>query len=135
MKIGVFSTFMSPIATADMVKDFGRAAEDIGLDSIWLGEHVVLFNEMEFPYPGSADGRIPVPDGGGLLDTVATFGMLAAVTDGLNRLFSNNIRPLRVIRDLGMAAVNVLPPLKKFFMRHAMGVLGDVPRLVRGEAL
>jgi probable F420-dependent oxidoreductase len=80
MKIGVFSTFMSPIATAEMVMDFGRRAEDVGLDSIWLGEHVVLFNEMEFPYPGSPDGRIPVPEGGGLLDPVATFGMLAAVT-------------------------------------------------------
>ena len=80
MKIGVFSTFMSPISTGEMVMDFGRKAEAAGLDSIWLGEHVVLFNEMEFPYPGSPDGRIPVPEGGGLLDTVATFGMLAAVT-------------------------------------------------------
>jgi probable F420-dependent oxidoreductase len=45
-----------------------------------MGEHVVLFDEMEFPYPGSRDGRIPVPEGGGLLDTVATFGFLASAT-------------------------------------------------------
>ena len=83
MKIGVFSTFMSPQADAEMVMDFGRKAELVGLDSIWLGEHVVLFDEMEFPYPGSADGKIPVPEGGGLLDTVATFGMLAAVTQNV----------------------------------------------------
>jgi probable F420-dependent oxidoreductase len=63
-----------------MIADFGRRAEKIGLDSIWLGEHVVLFDEMEFPYPGSRDGRIPVPPGGGLLDTVATFGFLASAT-------------------------------------------------------
>ena len=50
MKIGVFATFMSPIANTQMIMDFGRRAEDIGLDSVWLGEHVVLFNEMEFPY-------------------------------------------------------------------------------------
>ncbi len=80
MKVGVFSTFMSPIATPEMILDFGRRAEETGLDSIWLGEHVVLFDEMEFPYPGSKDGKIPVPDGGGLLDTVATFGLLAGVT-------------------------------------------------------
>ena len=58
MKIGVFATFMSPIANTQMIMDFGRRAEDIGLDSVWLGEHVVLFNEMEFPYPGSPDGKI-----------------------------------------------------------------------------
>jgi len=80
MKIGVFATFMSPIATPEMIADFGSRAEKIGLDSIWLGEHVVLFDEMEFPYPGSRDGRIPVPPGGGLLDTVATFGFLASAT-------------------------------------------------------
>ena len=38
MKIGVFSTFMSPLATPGMIRDFGRRAEDIGLESIWMGE-------------------------------------------------------------------------------------------------
>tara|TARA_B100001250_G_scaffold179159_1_gene154020 strand:- start:901 stop:1770 length:870 start_codon:yes stop_codon:yes gene_type:complete len=83
MKIGVFATFMSPIANTQMIMDFGRRAEEIGLDSVWLGEHVVLFNQMEFPYPGSSDGKIPVPEGGGLLETVATFGVLAAATTKL----------------------------------------------------
>jgi 2-octaprenyl-6-methoxyphenol hydroxylase len=61
--------------------------------------------------------------------------LLAAVTDGLNRLFSNEIPPLRLARDLGLAAVNRLPPLKRLLMRHAMGTLGDRPRLARGERL
>ena len=61
--------------------------------------------------------------------------LLAAMTDGLNRLFSNDVAPLRLARDLGLAAVNRLPPLKRLLMRHAMGVTGDLPRLVRGEAL
>ncbi len=60
---------------------------------------------------------------------------MAAATDGLNRLFSNDIGPLRVARDLGLAAVNRLPPVKRFFMRHAMGVVGDLPRLVKGEPI
>ena len=81
MKIGVFATFMSPLATPDRIADFARKAEAAGLDSIWMGEHVVLFDEMEFPYPGSRDGKIPVPEGGGMLDTVATFGFLAAATE------------------------------------------------------
>ncbi len=80
MKIGIFSTFMSPLATPAMIRDFGRRAEDTGLDSIWMGEHVVLFDRNTFPYPSSKDGRIPVPEGGGMLDVVATFGFLAAAT-------------------------------------------------------
>ncbi len=60
---------------------------------------------------------------------------LAAVTDGLNRLFSNTIPPLRLVRDLGLAAINRAPPLKRLLMRHAMGILGDRPRLARGERL
>ena len=61
--------------------------------------------------------------------------VLMVATDGLNRLFSNDIGPLRLARDAGLAAVNRLPPLKRFFMRHAMGLVGDVPRLMRGQAL
>ena len=64
-------------------------------------------------------------------DTMA----LIVATDSLNRLFSNDLPPVRLLRDLGLAAVNRLPPLKRFFMRHAMGLVGDLPRLVKGEAL
>jgi 2-octaprenyl-6-methoxyphenol hydroxylase len=60
---------------------------------------------------------------------------LTTVTDGLNRLFANDFPPLKLVRDLGLAAVNNAPGLKRFFMRHAMGVTGDLPRLVKGERL
>jgi 2-octaprenyl-6-methoxyphenol hydroxylase len=61
--------------------------------------------------------------------------VLMAVTDGMNRLFSNDIAPVRLVRDLGLAAVNRVPPLKRLLMRHAMGMIGDLPRLARGERL
>jgi 2-octaprenyl-6-methoxyphenol hydroxylase len=61
--------------------------------------------------------------------------MLVGVTDALNRLFSNDVPPVRLARDLGLGLVDRVPPLKRVFMRHAMGMLGDLPRLVRGEAL
>jgi probable F420-dependent oxidoreductase len=80
MKIGVFATFMSPLATPKMIRDFGRRAEGMGLESIWMGEHVALFEKNTYGYPGSKDGRIPVPEGGGMLDVTATFGFLAAAT-------------------------------------------------------
>ncbi len=62
------------------------------------------------------------------------FTMVAA-TDLLNRLFSNDIKPLRLLRDIGLAGVNRTPPLRRFFVRHAMGMVGDLPRLIRGERL
>src|SRR4030095_12481917 len=77
MKVGVFATFMSPQATPKMIKDFGKRAENAGLESIWMGEHVALFDKNTYGYPGSKDGRIPVPQGGGMLDVTATFGFLA----------------------------------------------------------
>jgi 2-octaprenyl-6-methoxyphenol hydroxylase len=61
--------------------------------------------------------------------------LLAGVTDGLNRLFSNTIPPIKLVRDLGLAAVNRLPPLKRLLMMHAMGTLGERPRLACGERL
>jgi len=65
------------------------------------------------------------------VDTVG----LSAVTDGLLRLFSNDIGPLKLARDIGLAAVDRIAPLKRVFMRDAMGTLGTLPRLMRGEAL
>jgi 2-octaprenyl-6-methoxyphenol hydroxylase len=61
--------------------------------------------------------------------------LMLAMTDGLNRLFSNNIGPLRLARDIGLALVNKSPPLKKIFMRHAMGLVGNLPRLMRNLPL
>ena len=60
--------------------------------------------------------------------------MLAAATDGLNRLFSNNIAPLRIVRDVGLGIVDAIGPLRRLFMRHAGGDVGTLPRLLRGEA-
>jgi len=53
---------------------------------------------------------------------------MLAITDGLDRLFSNNSRLLRIARDIGLAAVNRTPPLKRVFMRRAMGI-GVLPGL------
>jgi 2-octaprenyl-6-methoxyphenol hydroxylase len=51
----------------------------------------------------------------------ANLAMLAA-TDALDRLFSTDNPLLRTARDIGIAAVHRLPPLKRAFMRVAMGV-------------
>ena len=93
---------------AEIVVDAARLGLDIGSAGV-LGR-----------YPGAR--RVDV----------LTMGL---VTDGLNQLFANDIAPIRGIRDLGLAAVERAPALKRLFMRHAMGLVGDLPRLVRGEPL
>ncbi|HTJ64433.1 MAG TPA: UbiH/UbiF/VisC/COQ6 family ubiquinone biosynthesis hydroxylase [Alphaproteobacteria bacterium] len=57
----------------------------------------------------------------------------SAATDILDRLFSNDIPPIRAARRIGLGAVNRVPPLRRFFMRRAMGAAGALSRLGRGE--
>jgi 2-octaprenyl-6-methoxyphenol hydroxylase len=64
-------------------------------------------------------------------DTMA----MGVATDGLNRLFSNRSDVLRLARDLGLGLVDRLPALKQLFIREAAGLLGEVPKLLKGEAL
>ncbi|WP_370156021.1 UbiH/UbiF/VisC/COQ6 family ubiquinone biosynthesis hydroxylase [Ferrovibrio sp.] len=59
--------------------------------------------------------------------------VVSAIMDGLTRLFSTTAAPVRIARDLGLGLVDRIRPLKKVFMRHAMGDLGSLPRLLRGE--
>jgi 2-octaprenyl-6-methoxyphenol hydroxylase len=60
---------------------------------------------------------------------------MGVATDGLNRLFSNRSDALRLVRDVGLGLVDRVPALKGLFIREAAGLTGDVPKLLRGEAL
>jgi 2-octaprenyl-6-methoxyphenol hydroxylase len=64
-------------------------------------------------------------------DTMA----MGFATDGLNRLFSNRSDVLRLARDVGLGLVDRLPGLKRLFIREAAGLVGEVPKLLRGELL
>jgi len=58
--------------------------------------------------------------------------VMAAGTDGVNRLFSNDNPVLRGVRDLGLGLVGALPALRRGCIRQAAGLSGDLPRLMRG---
>ncbi len=64
-------------------------------------------------------------------DTMA----MGLATDGLNRLFSNRSDVLRLVRDVGLGLVDRVPNLKRLFIREAAGLVGEVPKLLRGELL
>jgi probable F420-dependent oxidoreductase len=80
MRIGIFAPLASPIATASYVRALAEGAEQRNFHSIWLGEHVVLFDDYSSRYPYSPDGRIPAGGENGLLDPLAALGFLAAAT-------------------------------------------------------
>jgi probable F420-dependent oxidoreductase len=80
MRIGIFAPLTNPHHTPDYVAALGTGAEERGFHSLWLGEHVVLFDDYASQYPYAEDGRIPVGGDRGLLDPVAGLGFLAAVT-------------------------------------------------------
>ncbi|MBN2907478.1 MAG: FAD-dependent monooxygenase [Rhodobacteraceae bacterium] len=61
--------------------------------------------------------------------------VLAAGTDAINKLFSNDNPLLRLGRDLGMGAVNAVPALRRRFIREAAGLTGELPRLMTGQPL
>jgi 2-octaprenyl-6-methoxyphenol hydroxylase len=58
--------------------------------------------------------------------------LMAAVTDSMNRLFSNDVAPVRALRDLGLGLVDRLPPLKDFMIARAAGIERSGPKLLRG---
>jgi 2-octaprenyl-6-methoxyphenol hydroxylase len=64
-------------------------------------------------------------------DTVRT----GITTDVLNRMFSNDIAPLRFIRDVGLGLVDRMPRLKDFFIQQASGIVPGAPKLLKGEAI
>jgi len=64
-------------------------------------------------------------------DTMA----MGVATNSLNFLFSNRSTLLRTVRDIGLGIVDRAPPLKELFIRQAAGLTGEMPRLLKGEAL
>lgn len=81
MKLGIFPPLSAPIATPGYITTVAKAAEDLGFNSIWAPEHVVLFEEhAQSRYPYSADGQIGVPPNAGILDPFEVLTFIAGAT-------------------------------------------------------
>jgi probable F420-dependent oxidoreductase len=80
VRVGLFLPSVSPIATPEFLAAYGEAAEQAGFDSIWIGEHVVFFDDYASSYPYSDDGRLMLPPDNGMLELFSTLSFLASVT-------------------------------------------------------
>lgn len=81
MDIGIMPPMGTPIGTPAYMRKVAAAAEELGFHSLWVPEHVVLFDEYQSRYPYSGDGKIGVAPGRGIIDPFAALAFAAAVTD------------------------------------------------------
>lgn len=80
MRVGLFTIFTAPSTTPDVMRAFATQGDIRGFHSIWLAEHVVLFDQFKSKYPYSPDGTLVIPTDQGVLEPFTSMGYLAAIT-------------------------------------------------------
>jgi len=84
MKFGMMMPTFGPMATGPGVLDaqltIAQKAEDLGFDSLWVPDHVVIPTTITSRYPYNESGKFPVPPDTGLLEPIAMLGFLTGVT-------------------------------------------------------
>ena len=80
MKFGLFSLGIGTGARPGVIAKTAEAAERVGVATLWVGEHVVLFDRQDSKYPYSPGGEFPLPGGADWLDPFITLTFAAAVT-------------------------------------------------------
>ena len=78
MKVGLFAPLANPWATPEYLATLTAAAEERGFHSIWVAEHIVLFDEYASQYPYAADGRIPAGGENGIFEPFTSLAFMAA---------------------------------------------------------
>lgn len=80
MNVGLFSLGIGNGAWPGVIARTAEAAERFGVSTLWVGEHVVLFDRQDSKYPYSSSGEFPLPGGADWLDPFITLTFAAAVT-------------------------------------------------------
>jgi len=81
MNVGCHLPMFGPIATRENVLAFARRMEDLGYDSLWASDHVVIPHHIESRYPYSETGAFPLPPGANFLEPLTTLALVAGVTE------------------------------------------------------
>lgn len=81
MQLGLFLPTATPFANAEWLHEVAAQVEERNIDTVWVPEHVVQFEQYASSYPYSPDGKMPIPSGSGMLDPFATLSFLAAATN------------------------------------------------------
>lgn len=115
---------------AHLIHPIAGQGLNLGLrDAAALAEAIV--DAVSLGLDAGAAGVIEAYDHARRADTIA----MGAVTDVLNRLFANDVMPIRLLRDFGLGLVNRMPRLKDRLIEDAAANRPNLPRLIRGEPL
>ncbi len=106
MKFGTFITTVKPERIAAHV----RAAEDLGFESVWIGEHMIMPTVSKSKYPYSADGSFPAPANVPFHDPMIALGYAAALTSKIKLATGIYVVPLRnaIASAKAVASLDVL---------------------------
>src|SRR5437762_10084071 len=91
MKIGIPLFLLRHTQMADVA----RRAEQLGFESVWIPEHLVLPARLETPYPYSKDGSAPFTPDTPILDPLLLLTHLAAATSRIRLGTNIFVLPLR----------------------------------------
>jgi probable F420-dependent oxidoreductase len=83
MKVGLFALGIGAGARPGTILKTAEAAERVGVSTLWVGEHVVLFDRQGSKYPYAASGEFPLPGDADWLDPFITLTFAAAVTKAI----------------------------------------------------
>jgi probable F420-dependent oxidoreductase len=80
IRLGAFVMPAESLSDPVRLSQFGQAADELGLDSVWMGEHLVWYDEYTSPWPYSPDGSYSVDPRREHLEIFEALTFLAAVT-------------------------------------------------------
>ena len=83
MQIGLFLGLGVPPATPQYLRVVAQGADERGFSSLWLGEHVVLFDVHAKNYPYAQSGEFPIKGEGGMAEPFTALSFAAAVTENI----------------------------------------------------
>lgn len=80
MKFGLMFANAGPFAVPETFETLVRTADEVGFESIWTVEHVVVPVGYESEYPYSDTGKMPGPENSPIPDPILPLAYAAAIT-------------------------------------------------------
>ncbi len=106
MKFGTFLFQTQPASLGAIA----RRAEELGFESLWIPEHIILPVKYRSPYPYSKDGRLPAPADVPLHDPLLALAYVAAITTRIKLATGIYVVPVRnaITTAKAVASLDVL---------------------------
>ena len=93
MKIGLFGINMAQVDAPDTLLPLMKRVEEMGFESVWTGEHVMIPRDYASAYPFNTSGRIGVPPETHFIDPLIALSHVAAHTTTLRLGTGINLLP------------------------------------------